>query len=701
MTSSKQQFPEANWNEWSGTIAAALGLKKMSHNEHHGPCPNCGGTDRFWISQHQEKVAVHCRQCGDFKAIKDALRAQSLWPAVETVPSSQAASRDDLSDFEDTRLYHQKKSVGLHGARIEGRSVVIDLTNLAGETVGRQTITPDGKKKFSTGLVKDGTMSVVGGSLAALEGRVYIAEGWATSASVHEATGRPCVFALDAGNLPKVAKALVEAHPGLDLVVAADHDEAGLKAAITTGLPYAAPTGAGDDWNDIHQREGATAVSDALGRATAEAGGDIHPLARFLDPLPAKTAATEFVIDGVLAAGMTTLAGGWGAGKTSQLVPLLARAAWLCRFDDPLKPKLRRKVVYVSEDVGQVQRILGAMAANDDLGDDLGAVSDFFKIVQAERLSADYAVGVVEQYATLTTTNVNQWTAVSYEANPIIVFDTRSAVLDLQDENDNSEAGRVISTLRRGFDGFPILIVGHLAKALRRADTVNMSGRGAGAWEADVQQVLYLTKEDDGTRYLDVSTPKHRFSTKIEGILFDGVRATIGAVDVLGDRVFEDVFYGAPTIVENGGRAERKEEAAKAQKAAADTALRKEILEYAQTWRAAHVALSRTVIAERVGGQTAKTYSAIEMLVSEGWLVEQEIPASIRSHHTRKAFIVGLTAPEREKYLNAGILPDGADVPPVAFTKPRAAEKSSLPDDEAKPSKADGNADFEPPKEEV
>jgi hypothetical protein len=420
-----------------------------------------------------------------------------------------------------------------------------------------------------------------------------------------------------------------------------------------------------------------------------------HPMAKFIDPLPAQTSATEFVIDGVLAAGMTLLAGGWGVGKTSQLVPLLTRVGWLCKQDDPLKPKLRRRVIYISEDVGQVQRILGAMASNGDLGADLSAVQEYFKLVQAERISAEDAVKVAKTYSSLTTPNTNQETRVTYDAKPLVVFDTRSAAIDLQDENDNTEASRVVATMRRGFAGFPILVVGHLAKALKRSDTANMSGRGAGAWEADAQQVLYLVN-DEGKRFLDVATPKHRFTTEIDGISFDSIRAMISAVDVLGDVVSEDVFYGSPNIVGSGGRKARKEEEQAAKAADALKEMRGAILELARDWRSEGVAINRTVLCKATGKQKATAVDCINKLIHESWLVEMPIPPKVRENSKQKSYIIGLTPQERDAYNKDRTLPAGADNPPAAFTKPKIVSTPSVPDPEVGIPDKGKTAGFEP-----
>ena len=68
------------WDEYAQGIIDALNLQQLARGEWHGACPNCGGKDRFWISQYQGEVRVQCRQCNDFSAITKELRARKLLP---------------------------------------------------------------------------------------------------------------------------------------------------------------------------------------------------------------------------------------------------------------------------------------------------------------------------------------------------------------------------------------------------------------------------------------------------------------------------------------------------------------------------------------------------------------------------------------------------------------------------------------------
>ncbi|MEB1563252.1 plasmid replication protein, CyRepA1 family [Xanthomonas campestris] len=122
-----------------------------------------------------------------------------------------------------------------------------------GQLVNVQRIDATGRKLFLRGGQKRATHFRIQGT-----GPAWLCEGYATGASVHAATGAPVVVAFDAGNLIHCAS-LADA-------VAADNDASGTgqRAAETTGLPWACPAAVGDDFNDLHQRQGIDAVRAAL-----------------------------------------------------------------------------------------------------------------------------------------------------------------------------------------------------------------------------------------------------------------------------------------------------------------------------------------------------------------------------------------------------------------------------------------------------
>ncbi|MGC1547117.1 MAG: VapE domain-containing protein, partial [Rhodanobacter sp.] len=163
--------------------------------------------------------------------------------------------------------YLHAKSVRSHGLRIasvDGHGVrvgdlLIPIRNSHDELVSLQRITNSGAKFYLVGGEKRGCFYRFGG-----DGQAWLVEGYATGASVHQATGQPVVVAFDAGGMKPVADLL----RGQLIGVAADNDEsgAGQKAAEATGLPWVMPPTIGQDWNDYAAEHGAEVVRELLTR---------------------------------------------------------------------------------------------------------------------------------------------------------------------------------------------------------------------------------------------------------------------------------------------------------------------------------------------------------------------------------------------------------------------------------------------------
>ena len=116
--------------------------------------------------------------------------------------------------------YLVNKHVGAYGIRALRNQIVVPLRTAAGELTSLQFISPDGGKKLLTGGRKGACFHATARPLAAL----CICEGYATGATLYEATGHAVAVAFDAGNLLHVAKALHGKFPRLALVIAADND---------------------------------------------------------------------------------------------------------------------------------------------------------------------------------------------------------------------------------------------------------------------------------------------------------------------------------------------------------------------------------------------------------------------------------------------------------------------------------------------
>lgn len=148
-----------------------------------------------------------------------ALRAENQARAKQEAKRRwQAATPADAA-----HPYLLAKAVGIYGIRQEGAHLLIPLRDSAGQLWGLQTIDYEGNKRFQRGARKWGLYHAIGQCTGNV---LCIAEGYATAASVHEATGYATAVAFDAGNLEPVAVELHRKHPELQIVICADDDTA-------------------------------------------------------------------------------------------------------------------------------------------------------------------------------------------------------------------------------------------------------------------------------------------------------------------------------------------------------------------------------------------------------------------------------------------------------------------------------------------
>ena len=145
--------------------------------------------------------------------------------------------------------YLVAKGIQAHGARIFGPALLIPVFGLDGQIQSMQRIWPDGSKRFEKGGSMSGGMWMVGDFPTDSDSPVYIAEGFATAASIHESTGCACYIAFNASNLIDVAGAVKNAvqnttNTGRRVVIVADNDPTGVgekyakKAVDTHGVEF-------------------------------------------------------------------------------------------------------------------------------------------------------------------------------------------------------------------------------------------------------------------------------------------------------------------------------------------------------------------------------------------------------------------------------------------------------------------------------
>jgi putative DNA primase/helicase len=99
--------------------------------------------------------------------------------------------------------YLQRKNVSAHGARLLYGRLVVPMCDADGVIQNLQFIHGGGTKRYLRGGRVKGCFHRMPGSVG---GKICIAEGFATSGSICEATGYTTIIAFDAGNLQSVLR---------------------------------------------------------------------------------------------------------------------------------------------------------------------------------------------------------------------------------------------------------------------------------------------------------------------------------------------------------------------------------------------------------------------------------------------------------------------------------------------------------------
>jgi putative DNA primase/helicase len=270
-------------------------------------CPKCGGRRKI---THTDEV-FYCHKCkwtgnaitlakelGVYRRLSSAeyrelcQRRETGHVAARTKLEKRQAHARQVAESvlvkcnpaPDTHPYLVSKSVKAHGAFVHRGRLVIPVRDAKGTLHNLQIITTAGDKEFLAGGRVTGCCFPIG----RLRKRLYLVEGFATGATIHEATGQPVAVCLFASNLQHVAEALRREYPTAEMVIAADNDadtprNPGRTAAITAARRFGLravwptfPAGSGlTDWNDLAQEiglegvraeiEAAESYSDAAG----------------------------------------------------------------------------------------------------------------------------------------------------------------------------------------------------------------------------------------------------------------------------------------------------------------------------------------------------------------------------------------------------------------------------------------------------
>ncbi|AWM87355.1 VapE domain-containing protein [Microvirga sp. 17 mud 1-3] len=252
-----------------------------------------GGQTVTWTARDARALTPEERR--DVQDRIDAARKQR--EADQRAREGEAARTANLywneaDEADDSHPYLRRKQVPAHGLRIGSwpvtrrdgtvfrhidNTLLVPVMDAKGKIISLQGIFPSrdegfGRDKdFWRGGRKRGGFYIIG--RPAPGGTVAICEGYATGATIHQATGWCVVVAFDAGNLTPVAVAMREAMPDCMIVITADNDQWTTEPVENPGVVYARQAAAEigalcvvpqfadvstrpSDWNDLEALEG-------------------------------------------------------------------------------------------------------------------------------------------------------------------------------------------------------------------------------------------------------------------------------------------------------------------------------------------------------------------------------------------------------------------------------------------------------------
>ncbi len=267
------------------------------------------GDEGTWTARPEKELTA--AQC---KALHERIRVIRTHNEAEQARRWQAAAKlaisiwNHASPVGDNHPYLQRKEVPAIGLRqTEDGRLLVPVLDQSGRIQSLQFILPEKPtegtdKLFLRGGKTSGGFFSIPAKNDTKDGPLLIAEGYATGASLHLATGYAVLIAFNAGNLEAVARAARARYPDREIMLCADNDcetakadgtpwnpgkEAAFRAAQAVGGKLAvcpAHNGKATDFNDLHRQRSLEAVRSVVEAARKQDTDCPMPEGFFLVP---------------------------------------------------------------------------------------------------------------------------------------------------------------------------------------------------------------------------------------------------------------------------------------------------------------------------------------------------------------------------------------------------------------------------------
>ena len=278
------------------------------------------GLDQVWRADIGRKLTAseemaNVRRVSESRAVRDAALERQHQVASDTVEKIWTTANSASAEHP----YLAKKGISVHGARITGDGrLMVPLYDQDGSLASLQYIDHEGGKLYHPGGQTGGKFWMLG--TIDEPGTLYVAEGFATAATIHETTDRPVVVAYSASNLVPVTGTLREIYGATqDIVIVADNDKSGVgqryaeQASAKYGARMVMPSIEGDA-NDYAQA--GHDLSALLIQQTGSAVIDKLKVV-FGDQLSSEYEAPDELVEGLMTIGSSVVVyGDSNSGKT-------------------------------------------------------------------------------------------------------------------------------------------------------------------------------------------------------------------------------------------------------------------------------------------------------------------------------------------------------------------------------------------------
>lgn len=456
----------------------------------------------------KERKALHESMAKKRKAVEQKLKEERDQAAKEAkkIWEESSSTPDERSN---QPKYLEKKGVKAYsikyGKNPQGYdSIIIPINNIDCEIRSLQFISSSGTetyKTFYTSGEKRGNFFQIGEIKDGEE--FYVVEGYATGASIHEATSRPVIVAFDSGNISNVIENLRKKYPSNKITIAADGrnekgnigEEKAVKAAksydckvivpsFPKGKQYNENGEMFTDFNDLHKACGIDEVQRQLSEYTNKSIFKSYSLTELLE-----MSDKEWLIENIIGPNdLGMVFGAPGAGKTFAVIDMIMCCCSGKAFAQKFKVRRKLNVAYCAGEgvSGLRSRFYAAVKKHNIATDSLCNFTFYSTIPQLFNDSNEPTEEAIQNFIKEWKSNQDRRQATPLD---ILIIDTLHTASVGAEENSSKDMGKVLHHCRTASNelGCAVVLVHHANKA-------GTNERGSSALRGGMDVIIEIKK---------------------------------------------------------------------------------------------------------------------------------------------------------------------------------------------------------------